>query len=117
MLYVFLVLLGGLGAAVYILLIYREVPGAVEERLGQLQALPEDLGVWKTDDASEDAKRAAERGLLREVRLLHEPSKRLFASEKFIRQVRYRDRATRKIERVEPDEVLKRRRERGSKKG
>ena len=114
MLYFFLVLLGGLGAAVYLLLIYREVPGAVEERLGELQALPEDLGVWKADEDSDQAKRAADQGLLREVRLLYEPSKHLFASEKFIRQVRYRDSATRKIERIEPDEVIKRRRERKS---
>jgi hypothetical protein len=101
--------LGLIGVAVYLLVVFREVPGAVDERLGTLEALPEDIGVWKTDPAPAPAD-AEPPALIREVRLWHEPSGGLFGSSRLLRQVRYRDRSSGEIIRSDPDEVVKRRR-------
>lgn len=110
MFYAFLVLVGLCALAVYATLILHLVPGAAEERLGVLEALPPDLGVWKTDESSQDAEAAKARGLTRQVRTYHESASGWFGGERLVRQVRYRNSATNEIVHVEPDEVVKRRR-------
>jgi hypothetical protein len=103
--YVFLLVCGALAIALYLLFIFNLVPGAKEERLGVLEALPEDLGKWKVDDASDSGKQAAGEGLVREVRyFFYEANNRL------VLQVRYRSAETSEIVRTEPEAVVKRRR-------
>jgi len=107
----FLVSLAVIGALFYVLVIYREVPGALEQRLGVLEALPEDLNKWKSDEESDEGRAAVQKGLRREVRLYHDPSGGgLLGGGKLVRQVRYRNRATNAVVSVEPDEPVKRKR-------
>jgi hypothetical protein len=101
----FLVAIAFIGGLLYILVIHREVPGAVEQRFGVLEALPEDIGKWKADTESDEGKAAAARGLRRESRLFHDVQ-----ANRLLRQVRYRNQATNEIARVDPDEVVKRKR-------
>ena len=108
MLYLFLLILGLLGGAVYLVVFFKEVPGALEERLGRWEELPSELGVWRIEAG--DAESSA---LQRETRLLLRNAGGLFSSDKLIRQVRYRDRQTGKITHVERDEILKRKRVKG----
>lgn len=111
MIFGFLLLIALVGILFYLLVIYREVPGAVEQRLGVLEALPEDVGKWKTDDESEEGRAAARRGQRREVRIWYDPNSGGFLKKhKLVRQVRYRNAATNAIERVEPEEVITRKR-------
>lgn len=110
MVYLFVLGLGFLGICVYLLVIFREVPGAIDERLGQLEALPEDVGVWKPDETSTEGKAALEQGLRREERLWHDPSGGRFGGERLVRQVRYRNLETNAIDRVDDDVVVRRRR-------
>ena len=101
----FLVAIAFIGGLFYILVIHREVPGALEQRFGVLEALPEDIGKWKVDDESEEGKAATARGLRRESRLFHDVQ-----ANRLLRQVRFRNQATNEIVRVDPDEVVKRKR-------
>lgn len=101
----FLVAIAAIGALFYLLVIYREVPGAIEQRLGVLEALPEDLGKWKIDDDSDEGKAATAKGQKRETRIFHD-----VAGNKLIRQVRYRNRATNEVVSTEPDEPVRRKR-------
>lgn len=110
MLYLLLLFFGITAVAVYLLVIFREVPGAVTERWGEIEGLPEDLGRWATDEDSEAAIEARERGLTREVRTWREPGAGFFGKDRLVLQVRYRDATTGEIESVEPDRVLPRRR-------
>lgn len=110
MLYAFVFALGLLGLAAYLLVIFREVPGAVEERLGNLDALPDDIGQWRIDDSSAAGQAATARGEQREVRVWHQPSGGLFGGERLCEQVRYRHIDSGEIARSEPDRPLKRRR-------
>jgi hypothetical protein len=110
MFYLFLVLVGFGAVGVYVTLILHLVPGAAEERLGVLEELPPDLGVWQTDDSSPEGKAASARGLIRQIRTCHEPAVGWFGSERLLRQTRYRDRATNEIVRVDQDTAVKRRR-------
>jgi hypothetical protein len=105
-----LVLAAGLAfAVVYLMFFLREVPGAAEERLGMLEPLPDDLGVWKRDTESAEAIAATAKGLEREVRfIVDDPSGT--GRGTLLRQVRYRGLSSRVIERVEPDERIRRRR-------
>ena len=64
----FLVMIAVIGALLYLLVIHREVPGAVEQRFGTLEPLPPDIGRWKFDSESEEGETAARQGLKREVR-------------------------------------------------
>lgn len=105
MFYVFLLVIAALAIGVYILFIMPNVPGLVEERLGVPEPLPGDLGVWKADEASPEGKAALASGELREVRTLFEEER-----NRFIRQARYRNQLSGEIVRVEPDEMIKRRR-------
>jgi hypothetical protein len=103
--YFFLILCGAIGVGIYLVFIMKLVPGAAEERIGVLEALPEDVGKWKEDRESEAARRAEGDGLVREVRHFFYES-----NERLVRQVRYRSRATGEIVRAEPDEAVRRRR-------
>ncbi|MCA9629059.1 MAG: hypothetical protein KC766_15370 [Myxococcales bacterium] len=93
----------------YLFLVFREVPGAVEERLGEYEDLPQDIGEWVRDTQSDQARRAEAEGLFREVRVLLTQGG-TFKGQRLVRQARYRDLETNKIARVEPDEELKRKR-------
>jgi hypothetical protein len=101
----FLVAIAIIGGLFYVLVIHREVPGAVEQRFGVFEALPEDIGKWKVDTESEEGKASAARGVNRETRLFHDMS-----NNRLVRQVRYKNPATGEITRVDPDEVVKRKR-------
>ena len=96
---VFMFIVAALGGLVYLVLIMSHVPGAKEERFGTLEPLPERLGEWiKSDEPTAE-------GLVREERHLYDEK-----SKKLLFQVRYRSAASGKIERVEPERVIKRRR-------
>ncbi len=110
MFYGFLLLVAALGVGVYLVFIFKLVPGAAEERLGVLEPLPGDLGQWRVDDASESGRAALERQQKREERLFFEEGKGLFAQGRLVRQVRYRSLITDGIEAVEPDQLVKRKR-------
>jgi hypothetical protein len=101
----FLVAIAAIGGLFYILVIYRNVPGAMEQRFGVLEALPDDIGQWKTDTESDEGKAAAGRGLRRESRLFHDVQK-----DRLLKQVRYRNQATNEVTRTLPDEIVKRKR-------
>ncbi len=105
MFYVFLLVIAVLGIGIYLLFILPSVPGAVEERFGVLEPLPKDLGVWQADDESEAGKAARERGEIREVRLLFDEQK-----SRLTRQARYRSASSDEVVRIDPEEVVKRRR-------
>ena len=109
MLYLMLLFIGIAAIAVYLLVVFREVPGAMAERWGELEGLPADLGEWTTDEDSEAAIEARERGLQREVRTWREPSAGLFGRDRLVLQVRYKN-AAGEIESVEPDRKIERRR-------
>lgn len=110
MLYLLLIFIGVAAVAVYLLVVFNEVPGAVSERWGDLEDFPENLGEWSVDTTSEPALAAAEQGLTREVRTWREAGGGWFGRDRLVRQVRYRDPKTGEIESIEPDRVLKRRR-------
>jgi hypothetical protein len=108
--FVFLVIVAALGIAVYLVFIFKLVPGAAEERLGVLEPLPDDIGKWQVDEDSELGKAAREHNRKREQRLFFEEGKGLMAQGRLIRQVRYRNLSNNAIEEVEPDQPVKRRR-------
>lgn len=105
MFYLLIVFLAAAGGAVYFFFFVQNVPGAKEERLGALEPLPPDLGVWKADESSPEAQAAQKAGLVREVRFFFEEGK-----ERLLKQSRYRSRETKEIVRTDSDEVVKRRR-------
>ncbi|HEX4479021.1 MAG TPA: hypothetical protein VH142_28250 [Polyangiaceae bacterium] len=107
----FLVFIAFIGGMIYLLVVYREVPGAMEMRLGVLEPLPDDIGQWKTDEDSAEGKTAVQQGLKREVRMYHDlRGGGLLGGGKLIHQARYRNRATNEITRVEPDVIVPRKR-------
>jgi hypothetical protein len=108
--YVFLLIVAALGVAVYLVFIFKLVPGAAEERLGVLEPLPDDIGKWHTDETSEPGKAAFARNQKREERLFFEEGKGVFAQGRLLRQVRYRNLLNNEIESVEPDQPVKRKR-------
>jgi hypothetical protein len=101
----FLVAIAVIGALLYLLVIHREVPGAIEQRFGVLEALPVDVGKWCIDTESTEGKAAMQQGLRREVRYWHDPAK-----DRLVKQARYKNPATSAIVRVEPEEVIRRKR-------
>jgi len=101
----FLVMIAVIGGLLYLLVVHREVPGAVEQRFGILEPLPPDVGTWKVDDESEEGNAAARQGLRREVRLFHD-----HRSGKLVRQARSRNPATNSVVRVDRDVPVRRRR-------
>jgi hypothetical protein len=105
MFYVFLVLVGIAGVAVYVLFIFNLVPGVQDERLGVLEPLPADVGRWSADTESPEGRAAERDGLVREVRhFFYENSKKL------VLQVRYKQKDTGEIIRIEPERPVKRKR-------
>ena len=100
------------GVGLYLVLMFREVPGAAEERFGVLEDLPQGIGKWVVDEDSPEAEAAKKDGLVREVRYFHDTEHAKFSGGRLLKQVRYRDAGTRRIERVEPDEIIKRKRRR-----
>lgn len=108
MFFVLLLIVSALAVGVYLVFIFKLVPGAAEERLGVLEPLPDDIGKWHTDDASELGKAALARQRKREERLFFEEGKGLMAQGRLVRQVRYRNLVGNAIEEVEPDQPIKR---------
>jgi hypothetical protein len=108
--YAFLIMVALVGVAVYLVFIFKLVPGAAEERLGVLEPLPDDLGVWHVDEGSTLGQAAFSRHRKREQRLYFEAGKGLFSQGRLVRQVRYRNLSTNVIEEVEPDQPVKRKR-------
>src|SRR5690242_4579728 len=105
MFYLFLVLVGVAGIGIYVLFIFNLVPGVQAERMGVLEPLPEDVGTWKVDAASDGARKAAAEGLVREVRHYYYE-----ATNRLVLQVRYKSKTDGSIVRVEPEEPVKRKR-------
>ncbi len=99
-----------LSLAVYLLVVFREVPGAVVERLGELEGLPPNLGEWTIDESSREALAARERGLQREHRTWREPGTGWLGRDRLLLQVRYRELKSGTIHSAEPDQELRRRR-------
>jgi hypothetical protein len=58
MAFAFLFMIAVVGILFYLLVIHREVPGAVEQRFGVYEALPQDVGMWKVVEESDAAKEA-----------------------------------------------------------
>jgi hypothetical protein len=110
--YVFLVILGLLGIGIYVVFMMREVPGIADQRIGRI-VLPDDVGKWKSDEDSPQARDAEREGLKREVRFFWDGEHGLLRRGRLLKQVRYRNRETNAIERTEPDEVVKLKRVRG----
>ena len=102
-LYVFLLIVGAVGAVAYLLLFFSHVPGAADERFGILEALPGKLGEWVVDEDN------SPKGLILERRYLSADPSGADAT-KLIIQVRYRDPVTGEIVRVDPEETYRRRR-------
>jgi hypothetical protein len=101
----FLVVVGVIGVGLYVTMFVREVPGFKEQRFGKLEDLPSDLGKWKEDADSADAKQALREGSKREVRHWLDSQ-----TEKLYLQVRYRDLQTNEIVRTLDDVEIKRKR-------
>jgi hypothetical protein len=108
--YILLLIIGIVAVGIYLSFILTQVPGVAEQRLGVLEPLPADVGKWKADEDSEEGRVALTQGLRREVRVLHQPKRGLFGGELLVRQVRYRNVASSAIERVEPEQRIRRKR-------
>jgi hypothetical protein len=109
MFYAFVIIVAALGVAIYLTVVLRAVPGAVDERLGRLEDLPSNLGEW-VEEA--DAPAAIAEGLVRERRVLLESGKGLFGRDQLVEQVRYREGSGGKIVGVEPERRWSRKRTR-----
>jgi hypothetical protein len=107
--YLFLLGVAAAGTAIYLLLVAGLFPGLKEERFGVLEPLPPNLGNWEVDEQSEAARQASLRGETREVRYIYEEGG-LLRPGRLLRQVRFRNAESKAIARVEPDEVVKRKR-------
>jgi hypothetical protein len=109
MIIVFVILIAALGAGLYLTIMYSSIPGAVDERLGKLDALPDNLGLWTPDTDSEAGKLALAKGKRREVRTLYEPGG-LLRRHCLVIQGRLRDVQSGEIEDIEPEQRVTRRR-------
>lgn len=100
--YLFLLGVAALGAGAYLALYFSHIPGATEERLGEWEPLPPQLGKWL-----EQEERSSE-GLIVETRhLLPEGSSN---ARKIIFQERHRDPKSREIMMIADEKVIKRKR-------
>jgi hypothetical protein len=106
MFFIFLLGVALVAVTAYVGVLLSVVPGLAEQRLGTLEDLPADLGVWTLDAPAGNA----EGELVREVRHLRQTEIGLLGGGRLIRQVRYRDVKTGAIVGVEPDVIVKRRR-------
>lgn len=109
MIYLFVVLIGGLGTLVYLGIMLNAVPGAMDERLGTLEELPANLGEWQYDETSTEGASLKEQGKRLEVRHLLETGG-LFKGQTLVKQVRVRDLTTNDIVEVRPEQRSRRRR-------
>lgn len=100
---ILMLVVAAVGAGAYVALFMTHVPGAMEERFGKLEPLPEDLGKWVREETP------TEEGLIAERRHLYRESTGL-GGDKLLLQVRYRDPTSNEIVRVEPERVIKRKR-------
>lgn len=89
-------------AAVFMIYFTSQGTTPLEFFFGRYEPLPDGLGAWKPSGTAEDA------ALLREERWLLAGGRA--GSGQLLRQVRYRDVATRAIVRVEPEQRVRRRR-------
>jgi hypothetical protein len=89
-------------AAVFMIFFTSQGTSPIEFFFGRYEPVPRDVGTWRETGTDERT------GLLREERLLL-PNGNPSAS-RLLRQVRYRDPATREIARVEPEQSVRRRR-------
>jgi hypothetical protein len=110
MAFVIMIVVALVAASIYFFVAMSSVPGAKEERFGTLEKLPENLGKWQVDQASDAAVSAHGQGLLREVRHFYHEPQGFGAQGRLVLQVRYRDAKTRKIVRIEPERSVRRRR-------
>lgn len=108
MIYLFVVLIGALGLLAYLGIMFNAVPGAIDERLGVLEALPENLGQW-IDDPDTEAQALVTQGKRREIRYLLE-SGGLFRGQVLVKQSRLRDVVSNEIVEVLPEMRSRRRR-------
>jgi hypothetical protein len=109
MIYVILLGIAAMGCGIYLSVMFSAIPGALEERLGVFDALPENIGEWYADVGSPEAAAAERRGLRREVRFLLHPAKGLFSRDQLVKQVRLRNQENEIVE-VLPEETIKRKR-------
>jgi hypothetical protein len=109
MIYLFVIIIGGLGTLAYLAIMFNAVPGAIDERLGHYEALPEDLGEWRYDVSSPEGVSLASDGKRLERRYLLETGGFL-KGQTLVKQCRVRDLATNEIIEVRPEERSKRRR-------
>lgn len=109
MIYLFVVLIGGLGTIAYLAIMLNAVPGAMDERLGKLEELPANLGEWQHDDTSAEGLALASQHKRLEVRYLLETGGFL-KGQTIVKQVRVRDLDTNEIVEVRPEERQRRRR-------
>lgn len=112
MIYFFVVLIGGLGTLAYLAIMFNAVPGAIDERLGKLEELPENLGVWQHDETSPEGASLASLGKRLEVRYLLEAGG-LFRRQTLVKQTRVRELTSNEIVEVRPEERSRRRRRQG----
>ncbi len=109
MLYLLFLFIALVPCVIYVVVAMLEVPGMADERLGTLEELPDDVGEWKTDTESDEARSATAEGLVRETRLWINPHD-LFGRKKIYRQTRYLDRKTLDVVRTEKDVRIRRKR-------
>jgi hypothetical protein len=110
MIYVLLFGLVVVGTGIY-LAMFSLIPGAVDERFGVFDALPENLGEWSEDPELRLADVDPEKYRC-EVRYLLQSGGGLLARDTLVKQVRLRDRNSNEIARVLPEERIPRRRKR-----
>jgi len=99
-----------LGGVIYAFIAMASVPGVKQERLGELEGLPKDVGKWRVDSSSSEAKRAQAEGLIREVRHFYHEPRGFGGAGRLVLQVRYRYAVSRKIAHIEPERIVERRR-------
>jgi hypothetical protein len=109
MIYLFVVIIGGLGTLAYLAIMFNAVPGAMDERLGHYEALPEDLGEWRHDVTSSEGIAMTSQGKRLEHRYLLETGGFL-KGQTLVKQSRVRDLASNEIIEVRAEERTKRRR-------
>lgn len=78
-----------LGMLLYVFLVYGQIPGFVDERLGNWEKLPVEPGAWGIDESHPDTALAKARNEIRELRYVAVPST-LLKKERYLLQVRYR---------------------------
>jgi hypothetical protein len=112
MIYVLLLGIAVVGFGIYVSVVFSAIPGAVDERLGVFDELPESLGTWFADLTSPEGVEDQRQGLVRETRFLLQASTGLFSRETLVRQVRQRDAKSGEVLNVLPEQRIPRRRKR-----